>query len=252
MRFLVLASMPKCYVKPNNYFQSNAYYENWFNHWWRLSVRAKANWQWMLLMCSHLAAQSNSEGGNQPFLVWFLCSGVAIKTIKTCWTASDQWRVVKFIYYRLKPTAGRKDTVGIFGVQEENMRMSFEPRSMWRKMQEVKYAERTSVSVKECPAELWRLAKGVHFLQSLCRGKQKFAWWLTSQNTKNVNIESTLMTRLTKPLRQRQDVTSSIWFLIKGVYQANDSKIAFDSLFKLFEWYLDFVYSVCRNCLHFC
>ena len=36
------------------------------------------------------------------------------------------------------------------------------------------------------------------------------------------------------------------------VYQQNDTKTVFDSLFKLYEWDPDFVYSVCKSSLHFC
>ena len=35
------------------------------------------------------------------------------------------------------------------------------------------------------------------------------------------------------------------------VYQQNDTKTVFDSLFKLYEWDPDFVYSVCKSSLHF-
>ena len=52
---------------------------------------------------------------------------------------------------------------------------------------------------------------------------------------------------MVKALRQRQDVTSVNMINEKiVVYQQNDTKIVFDSLFKLYEWDPGFVYSVCK------
>ena len=75
-----------------------------------------------------------------------------------------------------------------------------------------------------------------------------------SENKIYINDDLTLLrARLAKALRQRQDVTSVNMFNEKiVVYQQNDTKTVFDSLFKLFEWDPDFVYSVCKSSLHFC
>ena len=75
-----------------------------------------------------------------------------------------------------------------------------------------------------------------------------------SENKIYINDDLTLLpARLAKALRQRQDVTSVNMINEKIVeYQQNDKKIVFDSLFKLYEWDPDFVYSVCKSSLHFC
>ena len=62
-----------------------------------------------------------------------------------------------------------------------------------------------------------------------------------------------LRARLAKALQHHQGVISVN--KINGkvvVYQANFSKIVFDSLFELFEWDAEFVYSVCQSILPFC
>ena len=74
-----------------------------------------------------------------------------------------------------------------------------------------------------------------------------------SENKIYINDDLTLLrARLAKALRQRQDVTSVNMINEKiVVYQRNDTKTVFDSLFK-YEWDPDFVYSVCKSSLHFC
>ena len=75
-----------------------------------------------------------------------------------------------------------------------------------------------------------------------------------SENKIYINDDLTLLrAMLAKALRQRQDVTSVNMINEKFVvYQQNDTKTVFDSLFKLYEWDPDFVYSECKSSLHFC
>ena len=75
-----------------------------------------------------------------------------------------------------------------------------------------------------------------------------------SENKIFINDDLTLLrARLAKALSQRQDVTSVNMINEKiVVYQQTDTKTVLDSLFKLYDWDPDFVYSVCKSSLHVC
>ena len=155
---------------------------------------------------------------------------------------------------------GRRDNVRIFGVEEAPNEDVYQAV--------IDVAEKAGCQVSRAdisichkvPSRNVKPGQGRPIIAKFVRRQTKIGLMTNKKKLKDsenkiyINDDLTLLrARLAKALRQRQDVTSVNMINEKiVVYQQNDTKTVFDSLFKLYEWDPDFVYSVCKSSLHLC
>ena len=155
---------------------------------------------------------------------------------------------------------GRRDNVRIFGVEEAPNEDVYQAV--------IDVAEKAGCQVSRpdisichrVPSRNVKPGQGRPIISKFVRRQTKIGLMTNKKKLKDsenkiyINDDLTLLrARLAKALRQRQDVTAVNMINEKIVgYQQNDTKTVFDSLFKLYEWDPDFVYSVCKSSLHFC